>query len=107
MEDTNKVNSELSNDNIRSLVYVIRNKQVMLDDDLARLYQIETRALNQSVKRNVKRFPEEFCFQLTDEENRHLKSQNVMASSNGHEMYMPLPNKGLQCFLQCLEVMLQ
>ena len=64
MEDANIVNSELSNDNIRSLVYYIRNKQVMLDEDLARLYQIETRALNQSVKRNAERFPEEFCFQL-------------------------------------------
>ena len=84
MEDANSVNSELSNDNIRSLVYFIRNKQVMLDEDLARLYQIETRALNQSVKRNAERFPEEFSFQLTDEENRHLKSQNVMASSDGH-----------------------
>jgi len=47
----------------------------MLDEDFAGLYQIETRALNQAVKRNIKRFPEEFYFQLTDEENSDLKSQ--------------------------------
>ena len=81
MEGENNVNLILSSENIRSLVYLIRNKQVMLDNDLAMLYQIETRVLNQAVKRNIKRFPEEFCFQLTDDENQNLKSQNVISSS--------------------------
>ena len=86
MAETNNLSFELSNDDIRSLVYFIRNKQVMLDVDLARLYQVETRALNQAVKRNAQRFPDEFCFQLTDDEGSNLKSQNVIASSDvqGH-----------------------
>ena len=84
MEDTSSVSLVLSNENIQNLIYVIRNKQVMLDEDLAELYLTETRALNQAVKRNAKRFPEEFCFQLTDEENSNLKSQNVISNSDGH-----------------------
>jgi hypothetical protein len=56
-------------DNIQNLIYVIRGQRVMLDFDLARLYQVETKALNQAVKRNPKRFEgEEFMFQLTKEE---------------------------------------
>ena len=50
------------------MIYVVRNKQVMVDSDLAILYQVETKALNRAVKRNIKRFPEDFCFQLTTEE---------------------------------------
>ena len=53
---------------IESLIYVIREQQVMLDSDLARLYGVETKALNQAVKRNIQRFPEDFMFQLTKEE---------------------------------------
>ena len=81
MEGENNVNLILSSENIRNLVYLIRNKQVMLDNDLAKLYQIETKVLNQAVKRNIKRFPEEFYFQLTNDENQNLKSQNVTSSS--------------------------
>jgi phage regulator Rha-like protein len=81
MESESNVGLMLSSENIRSLVYLIRNKQVMLDNDLAMLYQIETKVLNQAVKRNIKRFPEEFCFQLTNDENKNLKSQNVTSSS--------------------------
>ena len=51
---------------IRQLVYVIRGIQVMLDSDLAMLYQVETFNLNKAMKRNVDRFPEDFCFQLTE-----------------------------------------
>ena len=54
---------------IRNLIYTIRGKQVMLDSDLATLYQVETKILNKAVKRNLDRFPEKFCFQLTDEES--------------------------------------
>ena len=68
--------------NIQNLIYVIRGKQVMLDSDLAQLYQIETRTLNQSVKRNIKRFPERYRFQLTGEEYEDLKSQIVISSTD-------------------------
>ena len=63
-------------DNIQNLIYVIRGQRVMLDFDLARLYQVETKALNQAVKRNPKRFEgEEFMFKLTKEEWRAVKVQ--------------------------------
>ena len=55
-------------DNIESLIKVIREQQVMLDKDLATLYGVETRTLNQAVKRNIQRFPSDFRFQLTMEE---------------------------------------
>ena len=55
-------------DNIESLIKVIRGQQVMLDKDLATLYGVETRTLNQAVKRNIQRFPSDFRFQLTMEE---------------------------------------
>ncbi|MCH5688350.1 ORF6N domain-containing protein [Niabella sp. W65] len=54
---------------ISNLIYTIRDKQVMLDSDLATLYQVETKILNKAVKRNLDRFPDKFCFQLTDEES--------------------------------------
>ena len=66
---------------IEKLIYVIRDKQVMLDSDLAMLYKVETRTLNQAVKRNITRFPENFRFQLTSEEYENLKSQIVISSS--------------------------
>ena len=53
----------------------MRNQQVMIDSDLAMLYQVETKALNRAVKRNINRFPEDFCFQLTKEEDKILKCQ--------------------------------
>ena len=55
-------------DNIESLIKVIRGQQVMLDHDLAALYGVETKRLNEQVKRNIKRFPEDFMFQLTKDE---------------------------------------
>ncbi len=63
-ESTEIINTSSQND-IRHKIYTIRGVQVMLDSDLAELYQIETRVLNQAVKRNVNRFPIRFCFQLT------------------------------------------
>jgi hypothetical protein len=62
---------------IRQKIYEIRGQKVMLDFDLAELYGVETRTFNQAVKRNIERFPEDFTFQLTDEEWR--RSQNVTA----------------------------
>ena len=67
---------------IRSFIYMIRGQQVMLDSDLAMLYQVETRVLNQAVKRNLKRFPTRYCFQLTKSEAENLTSQIVMSSSD-------------------------
>ena len=61
---------------IENLIYVVRNKQVIVDSDLAMLYQVETKALNRAVKRNIKRFPEDFCFQFTTEEAETLKFQS-------------------------------
>ena len=60
---------------IENLIYTIRGKQVMLDSDVANLYKYKTKALNLAVKRNIKRFPEEFCFKLTNEEFENLRFQ--------------------------------
>lgn len=64
---------------VQNLIYEIRGKRVMLDFDLARLYQVETRILNQAVKRNIKRFPPDFMFQLSTEETKNMRSQFVTA----------------------------
>ena len=58
--DEQVTNKNIEPQHIENLVYVIRNKQVMVDSDLALLYQVETKALNRAVKRNIKRFPEDF-----------------------------------------------
>lgn len=68
---------------IQNLIYLIRGKQVMLDNDLAALYQVETKRLNEAVKRNQSRFPERFCFQLTKEEYENLMSQFATSSLEG------------------------
>ena len=66
MEEKNlAIQNELSNEDIKNLIYTIRGKQVMLDSDVAMLYHYETKNVNKAVKRNIDRFPEEFCFQLT------------------------------------------
>ena len=69
----------ISVDYIKQKIYFIRNKKVMLDRDLAELYGVETRVLNQAVKRNIKRFPSDFIFSLTRDEIRNL-SQFVISS---------------------------
>ncbi len=66
-----------------SKIYYLRDKKVILDSDLAELYDVETRILNQQVKRNEYRFPEDFMFQLSEEEFEILKSQNVMSRWGG------------------------
>lgn len=68
---------------IQNLIYEIRGQKVMLDSDLATLYQVQTKVLNQAVKRNIKRFPADFMFQLTKEEFLNLKSQFVTSSWGG------------------------
>ena len=68
---------------VHNLIYEIRGQKVMLDFDLARLYQVETKVLNQAVKRNAKRFPPDFMFQLSLKEFTDLKSQIVTSSWGG------------------------
>jgi len=67
---------------LQDYIYTIRDKQVMLDRDLAKLYQVETKVFNQAVKRNIKRFPESFRFQLTKEEFNNWRSQFVTSNSD-------------------------
>ena len=71
---------EITRPSIEKRIYVIRDKQVMLDSDLAVLYQVETGALNRAVKRNISRFPEDFRFQLTKEEYQNLRCQTGISS---------------------------
>lgn len=70
-------------------IYHLRGKQVMLSQDLAELYQVETKTLNQQVKRNIGKFPERYMFQLTKEEYDGLRSQNVTLKRGQHLKYMP------------------
>ena len=67
-------------ENINSKIYEIRGEKVMLDSDLAKLYQVETKVLNQAVKRNIDRFPMDFMFKLTTKELENLRSQIVTAN---------------------------
>ena len=77
--------------NIENKILVIRGQQVMLDRDLAELYGVETKVLNQAVKRNIDRFPERFMFQLTNEEFNVLRSQIVTSKleTRGGRQYLP------------------
>ena len=70
------VQNELSNEEIKSLMYTIRGNQVMLDSDVAKLYHYETKNINKAVKRNIDRFPKDFCFQLTKDEMNKMWFQN-------------------------------
>ncbi len=76
-------NMEQSLEPIRNKIHEIRGQRVMLDRDLAELYGVETRALNQAVRRNIERFPEDFMFQLSKGEMEILKSQIVISSWGG------------------------
>lgn len=67
--------NETSNEDIKKMIYTIREKQVMIDSDVANLYHYKTKALNLAVKRNIERFPEDFCFKLTREEFENLRFQ--------------------------------
>ena len=79
--------------NIKNLIYYIRGKQVILDRDVAMLYNYETKKINQTVKRNIERFPENFCFQLTQDEYLFLRSQlvtlNEKKGRGKHRKYLP------------------
>ena len=90
------IQSIVSNEEIKNLIYTIRGKQVMLDNDVAMLYHYETKNINKAVKRNIERFPEEFCFQLTYDELKILRFQVGTSNSNiisndsrGGRRYLP------------------
>jgi len=74
---------------IKSLIYVVHGQQVMMDSDLAMLYQVDTKVFNQAVSRNIKRFPENFRFQLTKEEFDALRSQVATSNGRGGRRYRP------------------
>lgn len=78
-------NLHLNNLDIKRLIRVVRGQQVMLDSDLAMLYGVETRSLNQAVKRNIERFPDDFMFQMTKSEWHYLKSQNYTHESTDNK----------------------
>ncbi|WFE67928.1 ORF6N domain-containing protein [Thiomicrospira sp. R3] len=79
MENLTPIDHQL----VQSKIHTIRNTQVMLDNDLAELYGVQTKALNQAVKRNSLGFPERCCYQLTQQEFEDLKSQIVISSGHG------------------------
>lgn len=82
---------ELEIQNVESKIYIIRGKKVMLDEDLARLYEIPTMRLNEQVRRNLKRFPSDFMFILSDQELNNLISQFAISSpSHGGRRKPPL-----------------
>jgi hypothetical protein len=74
---------------IISKIYTIRGRQVILAQDLAELYEVETRVLNQQVKRNIGKFPERYMFQLTKDEYNRLRSQIVTLKKGQHVKYLP------------------
>lgn len=78
-----KANTLLPDEIVISKIYMIRGKKIMIDEDLAKLYQVETRRLNEQVKRNIDRFPSDFMFQLTRKELENLKSQIATPSWGG------------------------
>lgn len=83
---------KIENIDIKSLIYTIRDKQVMLDSDVASLFEYKTKDLNRNVKNNIGRFPEYYCFQLTEEEYNSLRCKNFTLNKTGrgkHRKYMP------------------
>jgi phage regulator Rha-like protein len=74
---------------IEGKIFLIRGRKVIIDRDIAELYEVETRTLNQAVKRNIDRFPEDFMFQLTKEEYDSLRSHFVTLKRGQHRKYLP------------------
>ena len=88
-QTTNMIPVVAETKDIKSLIYVVRGQQVMLDSDLAMIYQVETKVFNQAVSRNIERFPENFRFQLTKEEFDTLRSQIATSDGRGGRRYRP------------------
>lgn len=81
-ENKLKIKNEITKEKIKNLIYTIREKQVMLDSDVAMLYNYPTKRINETVNRNKQRFPENFCFQLTNEEYEVIRCKNVTLNQN-------------------------
>ena len=91
-ENKLSIQNELAIEDIKNLIYTIRGKQVMMDSDVANIYHCKTKYINRVVKRNIERFPEEFCFQLNENEFEVLRCQFVTLNENGrgqHRKYLP------------------
>lgn len=88
-----EITKEIQNDEIKNLIYTIRGKQVMIDNDVAMLYNYPTKRINEVVRRNIERFPENFCFQLNETEVQNLRSQIATSSfekqNYGGRRYLP------------------
>ena len=87
-----RLQNETLNEDIKKMIYVVRGKQVMLDNDVARLFGYQTKDLNRNVKNNIDRFPEYYCFQLNEDEYNSLRCKNFTLKENGrgkHRKYMP------------------
>lgn len=91
MSEQDKLQPLATNDELlASKIFIIREQKVMLDRDLAELYGVETKVLNQAVRRNMVRFPSDFMFELTQEEYDSLRSQIVTLKKRGaHSKYLP------------------
>ncbi|MBF0472631.1 MAG: ORF6N domain-containing protein [Nitrospirae bacterium] len=84
------MNKELiPQERIEGKIFIIRGKKVIIDKDIAELYEVETKILNQAVKRNIERFPDDFMFQLTKDEYDSLRSQIVTLKRGQHRKYLP------------------
>jgi hypothetical protein len=93
------MNELLPEERVLQLILKIRNQKVMLDSDLAEMYGVETKQLNEQVKRNAARFPADFMFQVNEEEWESLKSQIATSSWGEDERFlMYLPNRESPCF---------
>jgi len=96
--------TEIIDSIITSKIYTIRDQKVMIDRDLAELYEVETKVLKQAVRRNLERFPTDFMFELTKEELDNWRSQNVTSNSDlmglRHTPFA-FTEQGVPCFLVC------
>ena len=94
-KDIIKITNEVENntENIQNLIYTIRGKQVMLDSDVAMLYHYTTKNINKAMKRNIERFPEDFCFQINENELANLRFQigtsSLKIENYGGRRYLP------------------
>lgn len=82
----------VTNEEIKNLIYTIRGRQVMLDSDVAKLFNYATKDLNRNVRNNIERFPEYYCFRLTEDEYKSLRCKNFTLNKNGrgeHRKYLP------------------
>lgn len=89
LADSESMASTRKIDKMDAAIYSIRGQRVMLDSDLAAIYQVATKRLNEQLRRNLKRFPQDFAFQLTAEEDTNLRSQIATSNTRGGRRYRP------------------